>query len=191
MAGRRRRLGALGSALGQAVREHAQATPLDPAMPVEAARRAATVPDPRLVLPLAVAAGLEVADGRVRVPGGGSSLGAAEAGLQELESRLRDTPFLAPERDEIRAWGLGRRELAAAERAARVVRLADEVVLLPSAPALAMRELARLPQPFTLSEARQALGTTRRVAVPLLEHLDRRGWTRRVDATHRTVVRPG
>jgi selenocysteine-specific elongation factor len=54
-----------------------------------------------------------------------------------------------------------------------------------------MRELARLPQPFTLSEARQALGTTRRVAVPLLEHLDRRGWTRRVDATHRIVVRPG
>ena len=41
------------SALGQAVREHAQATPLDPAMPVEAARRAATVPDTRLVLPLA------------------------------------------------------------------------------------------------------------------------------------------
>jgi selenocysteine-specific elongation factor len=179
------------SALGQAVREHAQATPLDPAMPVEAARRAATVPDTRLVLPLAVAAGLEVADGRVRLPGGGSSLGAAEAGLQELESRLRDTPFLAPERDEIRAWGLGRRELAAAEKAARVVRLADEVVLLPSAPALAMRELARLPQPFTLSEARQALGTTRRVAVPLLEHLDRRGWTRRVDAAHRTIVRPG
>ena len=179
------------SALGQAVRDHAQATPLDPAMPVEAARRAATVPDTRLVLPLAVAAGLEVADGRVRMPGGPSSLGAAEAGLQELESRLRDNPFLAPERDEIRAWGLGRRELAAAEKADRVVRLADEVVLLPSAPALAMRELARLPQPFTLSEARQALGTTRRVAVPLLEHLDRRGWTRRVDASHRTIVRPG
>ena len=54
-----------------------------------------------------------------------------------------------------------------------------------------MRELARLPQPFTLSEARRALGTTRRVAVPLLEHLDRRGWTRRVDTAHRTVVRPG
>ncbi len=179
------------STMGQAVREHAQATPLDPAMPVEAARRAVGVPDTRLVLPLATAAGLEVTDGRVRLPGGGFSLGAAEAGLQELESRLRETPFLAPERDEIRAWGLGRRELAAAEKADRVVRLADEVVLLPSAPALAMRELARLPQPFTLSEARQALGTTRRVAVPLLEHLDRRGWTRRVDAAHRTVVRPG
>jgi len=179
------------SALDEAVREHSRASPLDPAMPVEAARRAAGVPDTRLVLPLATAAGLEVADGRVRMPGGTFSLGAAEAGLKELEARLRDTPFLAPERDEVRAWGLGRRELAAAEKAERVVRLADEVVLLPTAPALAMRELARLPQPFTLSEARQALGTTRRGAVPLLEHLDRRGWTRRVDAAHRTVVRPG
>ena len=44
-------------------------------------------------------------------------------------------------------------------------------------------------RPFTLSAARQALGTTRRVAVPLLEHLDSRGWTRRVDGSLREVVR--
>jgi selenocysteine-specific elongation factor len=47
--------------------------------------------------------------------------------------------------------------------------------------------LGRLPQPFTLSEARQALGTTRRVAVPLLEFLDRRGLTRRLPDDRRTV----
>ena len=76
-----------------------------------------------------------------------------------------------------------------AERAGRVLRLRDGVVLLPTAPALAMRELARLEQPFTTSEARQALATTRRVAIPLLEHLDARGWTRRLDAGHREVVR--
>ena len=52
-----------------------------------------------------------------------------------------------------------------------------------------MRVLAGLPQPFTTSEARQALATTRRVVVPLLEHLDGRGWTRRLDASHREVVR--
>jgi selenocysteine-specific elongation factor len=52
-----------------------------------------------------------------------------------------------------------------------------------------MRVLAALPQPFSTSEARQALGTTRRVAVPLLELLDRRGWTRRLDGTRREVVR--
>ena len=97
-------------------------------------------------------------------------------------------PFHAPEADDLAALHLGVRELAAAERAGRVLRLRDGVVLLPTAPALAMRELARLEQPFTTSQARQALGTTRRVAIPLLEHLDARGWTRRLDAGHREVV---
>jgi selenocysteine-specific elongation factor len=52
-----------------------------------------------------------------------------------------------------------------------------------------MRVLSDLPQPFTASAARQALGTTRRVAIPLLEHLDARGWTRRLDGSLREVVR--
>lgn len=106
-----------------------------------------------------------------------------------MEARLRAEPFHAPEADELSALRLGVRELAAAERAGRVLRLRDGVVLLPTAPALAMRELARLEQPFTTSQARQALDTTRRVAIPLLEHLDARGWTRRLDAGHREVVR--
>ena len=80
-------------------------------------------------------------------------------------------------------------ELAAAARLGRLLRLPDDVVLLPSGPAQAMRLLAGLEQPFTLSAARQTLGTTRRVAVPLLEHLDARGWTRRVDGSLREVVR--
>ena len=62
-------------------------------------------------------------------------------------------------------------------------------MLLPNAPALAMRELAALPQPFTTSDARQALDSTRRIVIPLLEHLDRRGWTRRLDGSHREVAR--
>ncbi|CCH73192.1 hypothetical protein BN11_2410001 [Nostocoides australiense Ben110] len=69
------------------------------------------------------------------------------------------------------------------------MRLPDDIVLLPTGPAQAMRILAALAQPFTTSQARQALGTTRRVAIPLLEHLDQRGWTRRLDAGHREVVR--
>ena len=183
--------GAWVSAVADAVRSQAESTPLEPTVSLEAARRAAGVPDARLVPALAVAAGLEVAGGRLRAPGGTTSLGPAEPALHELELRLAESPFVAPERDEMRDWQLGRREVAAAEKSGRLLRLDEDIVLLPTAPALAMRELARLPQPFTLSEARQALGTTRRVAVPLLEHLDRRGWTRRVDPTHRTVVRPG
>ena len=107
--------------------------------------------------------------------------------MARLEAHLGVDPFAAPERPELDAWGLGVPELAAAERVGRLVRLAPDMVLLPDGPARAMRALAALPQPFTTSEARQALGTTRRVAIPLLEHLDRRGWTVRVDGGHRRV----
>ena len=137
---------------------------------------------------LAADAGLAVTDGRVH-DAAAAGLGPAEAGVAALEERLRGAPFVAAERGELADLGLGTAELAAAERLARVMRLPDEVVLLPDAPARAMRVLAGLGQPFTLSQARQALGTTRRVAVPLLEHLDSRGWTRRVDGTLREVVR--
>ena len=48
--------------------------------------------------------------------------------------------------------------------------------------------LARLPGPFTAAEARQVLRTTPRVAIPLLEYLDRRGLTRRRPDDRRTVA---
>lgn len=143
----------------------------------------------RLLDAVVQSAGLEHRAGFIALPGGGNGLGAAEAGVVELETRLADKPFAAPEARDLENLGLGARELAAAERKGRLLRLADGVVLLPRAPALAMRELSALPQPFTTSEARQALGTTRRVAIPLLEYLDGRGWTRRLDGSRRTVTR--
>jgi selenocysteine-specific elongation factor len=60
--------------------------------------------------------------------------------------------------------------------------------LLPGADAAAAAVLADLPQPFTASEARQALGTTRRIVIPLLEYLDRCGYTERTSSTHRRCV---
>jgi selenocysteine-specific elongation factor len=147
------------------------------------------MPDESLLDAVARDAGLEQGAGHIRVAGARDDLGCADAAVGELEVRLRAEPFHAPEADELSALRLGARELAAAERAGRVLRLRDGVVLLPTAPALAMRALARLEQPFTTSQARQALCTTRRVAIPLLEHLDARGWTRRLDAGHREVVR--
>jgi selenocysteine-specific elongation factor len=154
-----------------------------------AARDLLNLPDEALLDVVARDAGLEQSGGHFRLPGTSGDLGPAEAAVATLESRLAAEPFHAPEADELAALRLGPRELAVAERARRILRLRDGVVLLPTAPALAMRELARLPQPFTTSQARQALGTTRRVAIPLLEHLDTRGWTRRLDAGHREVVR--
>jgi selenocysteine-specific elongation factor len=181
-------MSAWGERLVTAVKQQAASAPLDPSLPVAAARAAVGVPVEALVALVADTAGLEVRDGRVWLPGVGGDLGPAESALAVIERRLAGDPFAAPARGELETGGLGPRELAAAERLGRVVRLPDEVVLLPDAPARAMRVLAALPQPFTLSEARQALGTTRRVAVPLLEHLDARGWTRRVDGSHREVV---
>ncbi|HEV7147565.1 MAG TPA: selenocysteine-specific translation elongation factor [Pedococcus sp.] len=176
-------------ALSSAIEAAARANPLDPTVALEAARALVGIPDRALVPEVAARAALEVRGGRVTQPGRAADLGPAEAGLRSVERRLAASPFAAPEKLELVAAGLGSRELAAAERLGRILRLPDDVVLLPDGPARAMRELSGLDQPFTLSQARQVLGTTRRVAVPLLEHLDRRGWTRRVDATHRTVVR--
>ena len=174
-------------ALGAAVDDHARAHPLEPRLSVEAARREVGLPDRALLVQAATAAGLEHADGRLSRPGAGHDLGPAEVGLARLAAHLAVDPFLAPEKGDLEQWGLGLAELAAAERVGRLVRLSPDVVLLPTGPARAMRVLSGLGQPFTLSEARQALGTTRRVAVPLLEHLDRRGWTVRVDGQLRRV----
>jgi selenocysteine-specific elongation factor len=176
--------------LRAAVERRAESTPIDPGLPLEAARASAGLPDRVLVTGLAETAGLELRDGRVGLPGRSAVLGdRAEAALRAIEARLREHPFTAPEQHDLAEAGLGARELAAAEGTGRILRLPGDVVLLPSAAALAMRELARLPQPFTTSDARQALGSTRRTVVPLLEHLDGRGWTRRLDGSHREVVR--
>lgn len=163
--------------------------PLAPGLPRGAARTALGEPGGRLLDMLVARAQLTEQDGYITVPGRGGGLGAAEAAITALEKRLRADPFAAPEAYELQELRLGPRELATAQRLGRVLRLPGDVVLLPTAPALAMRELARLPQPFTTSQARQAWGTTRRVAVPLLEHLDAKGWTRREDGSNRSIVR--
>ncbi len=175
------------TSLVEAVDEQARAHPLDPRLTLDAARRLLVVPERDLLVAVAEAAGLAYADGRISHPGSAGDLGAAEAGLARLTAHLQTDPFLAPEKPDLERWGLGVRELAAAERTGRLVRLSEDVVLLPTGPAQAMRVLNALTQPFTTSHARQALGTTRRVAIPLLEHLDRRGWTVRLDGGHRRV----
>lgn len=142
-----------------------------------------------LVAAIASRAGLETVKGMVRPPGHTADLGPAEAGVAEVERRLTANPFAAPEADDLRELRLGVRELAVAERAGRLLRLGDGVVVSPRTPAQAMRLLAGLDQPFTTSAARKALGTTRRIVIPLLEYLDGRGWTRRIDNTSREVVR--
>jgi selenocysteine-specific elongation factor len=177
------------SALGQRLREMAGAYaadhPLQPGMPAEAARQSLGLADQQLVEAL-VRPPLHLAGGRVFAgqPEGGLP-GAIAAAVRRLRQELEADPFCAPDAARLARLGLGVRELAAAARAGQVLRVADAVVLLPGADAAAARRLAGLSQPFTASEARRALGTSRRVAIPLLEYLDRQGYTERVGAAHR------
>lgn len=63
-----------------------------------------------------------------------------------------------------------------------LVRLTPDVVLLEEAILEAVRRLAAHHEtagPFSAAEAKDLLGTTRKFAIPLLEYLDKQGWTRR------------
>jgi len=171
------------------VENDARRDQLTPGVSQGAVREALGTPAARFIDRLVADAGLEQHGGYVRLSRPRADLGRAEAGVTKLEARLLANPFLAPLAGDLSALGLGVRELAAAERTQRVLRLGEGVVLLPTAPMLALQALAQLPQPFTTSQARQALGTSRRVAIPLLEYLDGRGLTRRIDDEHREVVR--
>jgi selenocysteine-specific elongation factor len=175
------------TALVSAVRDHARAHPLEPGMPVRAAARAAGIPFPAATMAAARAAGLLSRDGRLSAPGSEPELDASIPGLRALAARPVADPFAAPERPDLQAMGLGRRELAAAARAGRILLLAGDLALAPDAVDRARASLAALPQPFTTSQARAALGTTRRVAIPLLEHLDATDVTRRLDPNRRAL----
>jgi selenocysteine-specific elongation factor len=108
---------------------------------------------------------------------------AVEAVLDDL---ARD-PFAAPDAERLRQLGLDNKAVATAARVGLLLRVADMVVLAPGADKEAARLLAQLEQPFTTSRARQALRTSRRVAIPLLEYLDRSRVTERLPGDLRRI----
>jgi selenocysteine-specific elongation factor len=164
--------------LAQEVERHAAADPLEPGLPVEAARALLDLPDRRLVDALARPP-LWLESGRVHAAAAAGLPPAVADAVQRLRADLDRSPFRAPDADRLAELGLTGRALGAAVRAGALLKVAEGIVLLPGADTAAARILAGLPQPFTVSEARRALDTSRRVAVPLLEHLDRRGLTAR------------
>ncbi|WP_245585726.1 selenocysteine-specific translation elongation factor [Pseudonocardia asaccharolytica] len=180
--------------LTSAVTAHDAADPLDPGLPIEAARRAAGLPEARLVeavLRCAAHTGgteLLLREGRVTRSRAAGLPEAVLTALETLRAQLGRDPFAAPEADRLAELGLGPKQIASLVRAGELLRIADGVVLLPRADDRAVEMLATLGPEFTLSAARQALGTTRRVAVPLLELLARTGRTIRTpDGGHRLV----
>jgi selenocysteine-specific elongation factor len=191
--------------LAELVAGHAQRDPLAVGLPPEAARAALGLPDRALVealaRELAQQRGPDGAPPRVRLDGGYLHLHrptpspAGEpalpprvlAGVRAVRADLAAAPFLAPEAGRLRELGLDGRAIGAAARAGLLLRVTEQIVLAPGAEAEAARALATLPQPFTTAEARQALGTTRRVAIPLLEYLDRTGVTQRLPDDRRRL----
>jgi selenocysteine-specific elongation factor len=130
-----------------------------------------------------------MSDGVVTAPGAGLPPHVDKA-VRTVEEWLAAEPFRAPEADELADLALGPKELAAAVRAGRLTRIADGVVLGRDAVKQAAAVLQGLSQPFTVAEAKRALDTTRRVAVPLLELLDAQKVTRRNDDGTRSVITP-
>jgi selenocysteine-specific elongation factor len=177
------------SALLGAVDAWAADHPLEPGMPRRAAVTALELPDEALLDRLVHAEpglrldahGVHRADARAALPAD------VEQHLEQLLGRLSADPFDVPEAAEFQALGLTEKVLATATRDGRLLRIAPGIYLLPEAIDTATTRLARLEQPFTASAARAAFGTTRRVALPLLQHLDRLGRTRRIDSRLRTL----
>lgn len=167
------------------VTRYRQLRPLEPGPPAEVLRQALDLPDAEL-LPAVVRSPFVLRDGRV-VDGAAALPPDVQRAVDGILARLAVDPFAAPEAPELAAAGLGGRELAAAVRSGQLVRIADGVYLAPGIEPVARDRLADLDDTFTLSQARQAWGTSRRVAVPLMEWLDARGATVRLPDNSRRL----
>ncbi len=182
----------LAARLEELVSQHARSEPLTPGLPAETARQRLGLAAVELLVvlvrpPLRLENGVVVDGGRKD----GAALPASIArSVDALLADLQEAPYAAPEAYRLQELGLGRRELAAAVRAGALVRIGEAIYLSPQAVRAAVEPLRRLSQPFTMSDARRAWDTSRRVAIPLLQHLDSQGLTERLPDDRRRVVQP-
>lgn len=152
------------------------------ALNLELARRTLGAPSEGVVREVAERRGLPVV---------GRWVGAAPpwaGAVARLRAGFDAAPFAAPSTADLVASGLGPADLREAAADGQLLVLPGGVVVAPDAVDRAGAVLAGLPAPFTTSQARQALGTSRRVAIPMLEHLDRLGITARQGSDLRVLV---
>jgi selenocysteine-specific elongation factor len=173
--------------VAELVRAHDSASPLDPGLPLAVVADRLHLPSTELVRAV-VGSPLRIVDGRVTLSPSVVLPAPVERALAMLGQDLAGNPFAAPTADRLRELGLDARAQAAAAKAGRLWRVGPGIVLLPGADKTAVDRLAELPQPFTTSQARVCLGTSRRVVLPLLEQLDRTGRTRRLPDDRRVVA---
>jgi len=183
------------AAVVEAVERHHRAEPLAPGLPAQAARAAALHPSGRP--PLATgAAGAEVvealvADGRlvadgpvVRLPGHGVRLDPGQRAVRDrVEGALAAGGVEVLTEAALAELGADRRMTAVLVRLGVLVAIAPGLHIGRSTLERAVEDLRRAfpgGRQFAATEAKEALGTTRRSAIPLLEHLDRSGVTVRL-----------
>jgi selenocysteine-specific elongation factor len=124
---------------------------------------------------------LVVRDGRVYAAEAAGRLPRpAAAAAQRLEAarQAAGSSFHAPTRPELEELGVTAQHLVLLVRHGLLERY-DTVHLAAGSACRAAETLRAAPQPFSVGECCRALDVPRRVAIPLLEHLDRTGITRR------------
>jgi selenocysteine-specific elongation factor len=137
-----------------------------------------------------VADGRLIADGpALRLPGHGVRLDPAQRAIRvRVEAALTSGGVNLVTDATMAELGADRRMTAVLARLGVLVAIAPGSYLGRSTLEQAVAALRRAfpdGRPFAASEAKDALGTTRRTAIPLLEHLDRTGVTiRRGDLRH-------
>jgi selenocysteine-specific elongation factor len=106
--------------------------------------------------------------------------GVASEDVRRLVVTVAEAEPAPPTIGDLRQSGVPMETIESAVRAGELVRVAPDLVMTPSMVSRAL-EAARSAgdRGITVSEVRRLLGTTRKYAVPLLEHLDRTGMTRR------------
>jgi selenocysteine-specific elongation factor len=191
---------AAGAAVLDAVERQHRDDPSAPGLPAQAARAATlgpagpTWPDVAAteVVEALVAAGRLVPDGpAVRLPGHGTHLDPAQQALvARVEAALEEAGVSLFGETALQDLGADRKATALLVRLGVLVSVAPGGYLGRSTLEGVVATLrgafpdGRL---FAASEAREALGTTRRTAIPLLEHLDRSGVTVRLGDLRRLV----
>ena len=111
---------------------------------------------------------------------------------ERVRAALAERPLEPPNRNELSPTEADAAALRFFIETAQAVALGDELVLSIEAIDTAttiIRQHVAAHGPSTASELKSALGTTRRIIIPLLEYFDRHGITRRV-GDRRDAVTP-
>jgi selenocysteine-specific elongation factor len=165
-----------------AVGRHHRDEPLSPGLPAQAARQ--EVGGGAEVVEALLADGRLVLDGpAVRLPQHGVQLDPRQQAVRNrVEAALAQGGMTVLSETDLAGLGADRRLTAALVKQDVLVAVASGLYLGTGVLEQAVATLrGTFPdgRTFTAAEAKEALGTTRKTAIPLLEHLDRRGVTLR------------